>query len=135
MVDKKCEYLKDPYNFIDVFSALANMLLMIHHDFYRYQWFDYKTQQNLIVLAIAAVWFQAFYWMRLFDATAFFINLLAETFADIKAFVLMSLILLTAFANAFYVINLTDPSHAEPAEVSGQSSFGGDASRLRDLEE
>ena len=46
--------------------------------------------------------------MRLFEETAFFINLLTKTFEGIKAFTVMMIILIMAIANVMYVLNLKD---------------------------
>jgi len=51
------------------------------------------------------MWFKAFYWMRLFKPTAFFMNLLASTFVDIAEFIIMMVILIFAAANLFYIFN------------------------------
>ena len=44
----------------------------------------------------------------MFDSTAFFINLLKETFVGIKAFLVMAILLLVAIANVIYIFSLTD---------------------------
>ena len=62
----------------------------------------------MAALAIASTWFKAFYWMRLFEETAFFINLLTKTFEGIKAFTVMMIILIMAIGNVMFVLNLKD---------------------------
>ena len=44
--------------------------------------------------------------MRLFDSTAFFINLLTATFRGIVAFMVMMILLLFAVANIMQILNL-----------------------------
>ena len=46
--------------------------------------------------------------MRLFNETAFFINLLTKTLHGIKAFAVMMFILLMCISNVMYVLNLDD---------------------------
>ena len=70
------QYMLDPYNWIDVSSAVINLLLMVKHEWWADSWYGFKAQQDLAAIAVAFVWYQAFYFMRLFDSTAFFINLL-----------------------------------------------------------
>ena len=43
--------------------------------------------------------------MRLFTPTAFFMNLLSQTFADIGEFAIMLILIITAFANMMFVLN------------------------------
>ena len=43
--------------------------------------------------------------MRLFKQTAYFITLIIATISEIKIFMLMLIIMMTAFANLFYVLN------------------------------
>ena len=86
------------------------LLLMIKHDFDKHHWYDFSTQQTLSAIIVAFVWFDAFYWMRLFYDYAFFINLLTATITDIKAFAIMLIILLVGFANVIYIFSLADPT-------------------------
>ena len=55
----------------------------------------------MAVIAVSLTWYKMFYWMRLFNSTAFFINLLVKTFEDInfKAFMIMMIILMLWFGN------------------------------------
>ena len=46
--------------------------------------------------------------MRLFNETAFFINLLTKTLAGIKAFSIMLIILVMCAANIMYILNRED---------------------------
>ena len=48
-----------------------------------------------------------FYWMRLFNHTAFFMNLLSKTFEDVnfKAFMIMLIILILTYGNVMYILN------------------------------
>ena len=58
------------------------------------------------IVAIFFVWYKAFYWMRLFTETAFFINLLNKTLTAIIPFSMMMLILLMCISNVMYILNL-----------------------------
>jgi len=64
-----------------------------------------------IIRTIGAVgcwilWVKVFYWMRLFKATAHFITLIFTTIYDVRVFTLMLCIIIIAFANFFFVVNL-----------------------------
>jgi len=52
------------------------------------------------------LWIKVFYWMRLFKATAHFITLIFTTIYDVRIFSLMLGIIIIAFANFFFVVNL-----------------------------
>ena len=56
-------------------------------------------------IAVALMWFKLFYWMRLFTPTAFFMNLLAQTFQDILEFMIMLILIITTFTNMMYILN------------------------------
>ena len=101
-------YFFELTNWIDIGSAILNTVLMIKHDFFFHSWYGFSTQKHWATLAIALVWYKAFYWMRLFTETAFFINLLTKTLSGISAFSLMTFILLMGIANIMYVLNLDD---------------------------
>ena len=61
----------------------------------------------VIAIALVCIWFRLFYWFRLFNSTAFFINLLTRTFKDINfvSFTIMMFILMCAYGNLTYVFN------------------------------
>ena len=60
-------------------------------------------------LAVFFLWIKVFYWMRLFASSAYFITLIANTIFDIRVFTVVVLLVIMAFANFFYVINLNTP--------------------------
>jgi hypothetical protein len=51
------------------------------------------------------MWCKMFYWMRLFESTAYYVTLIVQTISDCMTFMLMILIILLAFGNFFMVIN------------------------------
>jgi len=51
------------------------------------------------------MWIKVFYWMRLFPSLAYYVNLIKQTVVDVQSFLLMCIIILSAFANFFYVLN------------------------------
>lgn len=51
------------------------------------------------------MWCKMFYWMRLFESTAYYVTLIVATISDCMTFMLMILIILLAFGNFFMVIN------------------------------
>ena len=86
---------------------------MLNHDFWNNGLISFHALKTLVAITVIGVWIDSFYWMRLFDKTAFFINLLKETFSDIKAFCAMLTILLLGVSNVFYIFNLIHEDHHE----------------------
>ena len=60
------------------------------------------------------MWIKVFYWMRLFKHTAYYIKLITQTINDVGIFLACTLIILVAFANLFFFLNIdsTDKSRA-----------------------
>jgi len=52
------------------------------------------------------LWIKLFYWMRIFSTLAYFSSLILRTLYDIFAFGVMINIILFAFANYFYILNI-----------------------------
>ena len=101
-MDQGLIYFKSLTNWLDMASSLINMIILIGNMI-----FEYQPSETLVVIGVALMWFKAFYWMRLFKPTAFFMNLLASTFVDIAEFIVMMVILIFAAANLFYIFNST----------------------------
>ena len=55
--------------------------------------------------AVLLMWVRLFFWLRLFDNTAFFIRLLEETFLDVSYFLILLLIIVTLYANVLFILN------------------------------
>jgi len=56
------------------------------------------------------MWIKVFYWMRLFKNSAIFVTLIVSTLSDLRTFLMVVLIILLAFANFFYILNLNTPA-------------------------
>lgn len=54
------------------------------------------------------MWIKIYYMMRLFAQTAHFITLMTKILEDVRTFTIMLMIILFAFANFFYVIDMGD---------------------------
>ena len=68
----------------------------------------------LTSIVVALTWYKVFYWMKLFNTTAFFMNLLGKTFEDtnFRAFFIMTVMSILAFANVIYILNIDrGPEH------------------------
>ena len=83
------------------------LFLMASNDFFGWKKFWIGWQSTVAVIAIGLTWYKFFYWMKLFKATAFFINLLDRTFSDknFRAFIVMMIILTCTCANILFIFN------------------------------
>ena len=60
----------------------------------------------------AWLWVQMFFWLRLFDKTARYVDLIIETVVDIGIFTLILLLLLILFATGVYMVQLNRMHYA-----------------------
>ena len=81
-------------NIIVVFSNLNNLM-------------DIFYQRVLAAWSAIGLWMKVLDWLRLFDATAFFISLYEQTIRAIASFMLIMLTWWMTFGTAFYIINLS----------------------------
>ena len=51
------------------------------------------------------MWLKAFYWLRLFSQTSFYIRLIIETISDIKYFLILFIFILMTFGNALLILD------------------------------
>jgi len=86
---------------MNLFSIFLNVIIIIM-SFARVDLFTLRT---LAALAVLLMWANAFYWTRLFEATAAFKRMLSEILSDITTFLIMLFICLTMFGNTFLILN------------------------------
>ena len=51
------------------------------------------------------MWCKAFYWLKLFSSTSFYIRLIIETLWDVRYFIILFLFILMTFGNAFLIMD------------------------------
>ena len=51
------------------------------------------------------MWFKAFYWLRLFSQTSFYMRLIIDTLYDIRYFLILFFLILITFANALLILD------------------------------
>mmetsp|Transcript_35185 Transcript_35185/g.34213 ORF Transcript_35185/g.34213 Transcript_35185/m.34213 type:complete len:102 (-) Transcript_35185:331-636(-) len=56
------------------------------------------------------VWFRLLYFFRIFRGTGYYIRMITEVLSDMFNFMLIFLVVVGAFGNAFYLIGLNDSS-------------------------
>ena len=82
--------------------------MLIKNEWFIDSFYDLPTDLSLTAIVVSLTWEKVFYWMKLFNTTAFFINLLAKTFEDVnfKAFFIMTVLIILSFANVIYILNI-----------------------------
>jgi hypothetical protein len=102
-------YLGDAWNWLDLLSFIFNLAFLFFINI------NVLGGRILIPIDFTRIigacccffmWLKVFYWMRLFRDTAYFINLIIQTFSDSMSFFLMLMIIVCAFANLFFIIQL-----------------------------
>ena len=69
---------------------------------------DLIAREYIVVgafIAMTIMWFKAFYWLRLFSSTSFYIRLITETIYGIRWFLIILFFTMFAFTNAIYILN------------------------------
>jgi len=64
-----------------------------------------ETRRALASLASFFLWIKAFYWLRLFTGTSFYIRLIVETLREIKYFMILFAFCLMMFGNAILIMD------------------------------
>lgn len=99
------DYLYDIYNWIDISSFIINIFL-IYATIYIKPYDGDRTVIRVIgSIAVILLWFKAFYWMRLFTETSFYVRLIKDTIYDLRYFLILFIFILITFANALLVLN------------------------------
>ena len=91
-------------NVIESSSSVFNIFIVLNETFGR-QFVDESMLRTYALLAIAFVWYRNFYWMRLFEAPAFFMNLVIRTLYGIIPFTIFLVMLLMALSNVLYIVD------------------------------
>jgi len=107
--DNFIDHWSDYWNWIDFLSIVTNgaFLSLVNICLYREGSISASTVRTFGSIASFFLWIKAFYWLRLFKNTAYFITLISQTIADIKIFAFIEGILLCAFANFFFILNIS----------------------------
>mmetsp|Transcript_13656 Transcript_13656/g.18684 ORF Transcript_13656/g.18684 Transcript_13656/m.18684 type:complete len:311 (-) Transcript_13656:289-1221(-) len=109
-------YLKDVFNYFDFTIPILNWILILTTMYAHADKDQTITKEEMIThssldrflaaITVSLMWFKAFYWMRLFSQTSFYIRLIIETLSDIKYFLILFIIILCTFGNAFLIIDI-----------------------------
>ena len=82
-------------------------MILVKNDFFPERFYSIGYESVVTTIAISLTFYKMFYFMKLFESTAFFINLISSTFVDknFRAFAIITGFLLLTFSNILYVLN------------------------------
>lgn len=106
------KYLASPWNYLDVIPlVLINFSL-----FFQNMGFDPQYERPLNAVACFFMWIKFLYFWRLFRQTSKFISMIVAIVGDLKVFLLVFIVTLTAFGNALYIMSNNNPICDEECE-------------------
>jgi len=104
MFEDKLDYLKDPFNYINVSSAVINFLMIISYTLYIPIIGD-GFVNVWAAIGIMFMWLNFLYWMRFFQHTAHFIRMIVSTIEDILPFINIQVIFMGMFGFTLLFLN------------------------------
>ena len=87
---------------MDQFSLITNLTTI----FLIYSKVDLYKIRIVASMAVVALWIQMFFWFRLFDNLAQYVDLIFQTTYDIKNFIFVLLSLMFMFGSGLYLLNI-----------------------------
>lgn len=99
------KYLSSPWNYLDLIPlALISFSISFEN-----LGFDAKYERPLNAVACFFMWIKFLYFWRIFKKTAKFIAMIIAIVGDLKVFMVVFLVTLTAFGNAMYIMSNNNP--------------------------
>lgn len=99
------DYLTDIFNWMDNIAFILN-IYMIYATVYIAPDPTARTEvRAMAALTVVFMWFKAFYWLRIFSGTSFYVRLIRDTLYDIRYFMILFILILLTFANAIMILN------------------------------
>ena len=110
--DAGLSYFTDMWNLIDMTSLCLNFSFVSM--FFVCVLYDRIYFQREFILSFASwamlfMWLKVFYWFRLFPSYAYYVRLIMQTLSDAAPFMLLTLLVMLAFANFIFVADQTLP--------------------------
>ena len=99
---KKRKYLASPTNCIDFASVILNLVLLSN------EFLNVIVKETTVVLCsigIGYMWFNFIYWLRIFETTTFYFDLISQTILDMLTFLNIFILTVFAFGNVLYILN------------------------------
>ena len=89
---------------MDLLSYILNTILIIC-TIMRLDFPDIDTRRVICSILVCIIWAKMFDWLRMFDATAFYIKLIKATVTDIWPFFIIFPIFLFTFGSSLYILS------------------------------
>ena len=105
MYRERLDYFTEIWNWFDMGSIILNTFLLINL-LGNKKWMEKENMVTLVFVAVFILWWKLIYWFRLFESTSFYIRLILDTIAGIGYFFSIFVVLLLAFSNAIYILNI-----------------------------
>jgi hypothetical protein len=102
------------WNFSDTLPLILIMQNLIMRLSRRIIYLDQQSELEVFLQAIQSIlmWLKVCYYLRIWDSTNYLARMVAEVIKDMRSFLLIFLIVMLAFSEAFYFLdNTTDPEH------------------------
>ena len=118
MVDDIFEYITDLWNFIDLLPPLIIVTLLFVEMFLKDKESFYKNEIVACIFSFSSflMWIKLIYFLRLYKTFAYLIHMIVRVIVDMGPFIVIFVITLCAFAEAFLIIsefNIEDPETEE----------------------
>ena len=95
----KLEYLKSPWNYIDVCTPCLLIAVLVIHLKKKDTTLPFNATLRSITTLL--MWIKLIYFLRLFHKTSYFIRILKDVFYDMRVFLLVLLFIYFGFGEAF----------------------------------
>ena len=95
------------WNLLDLTSIALNVSVVAMEFFNT----DYKHINRVSCISVLILYFKLFYFMRIFNSTAYLVRMIIEIVKDMKYFVWVLIIATMAFANAYYILGRNSSPH------------------------
>ena len=114
--EKTCKYFKSAWNWVDITSNLGT-LLIITLTIFELEWIPMKTLTLLAAVTSCLLVGKLADWLRLFETTSFYIQLVSQTIADIRPFMILFGFAILLFTIPMILLNLNRSEDASLVTV------------------
>ena len=102
MIHKRSEYFKSLWNYLEITCLLLNLLLLFNQFA---QVIESKIYVPLIFFVVFVMWSNFIWWLRIFEDTTFYFDLISSTIYDMRYFFTIFVLIICACGNLLYVLN------------------------------
>ena len=99
-------------NIADLFQYSINMILIVVTVF-EIEWPSNSQRRVIASVSCLLIWVKMFDWLRLFDATSFYIKLIIQTIKDIMPFMAIFPFFMFTVGTSVYILNMEREEDSE----------------------